>query len=145
MKITLDLHGNSYHNYRTDVRDIDKNIDAQKRAISNKKLIVDDMFLSNTLTILETIKKELLRDKGYVKDDEIDESLIPINTRIELIGSFFDYPLRIDWQRGIHGKIVGYKKDTGYYLIDLGKYTPYEPMALSKRVFRVIDADETES
>ncbi len=65
----------------------------------------------------------------------------PIGTNIELIGSYFDYPLRIDWERGVTGKIVMYEHNgiEFLYLIDLGKHTPNDPIALRSNTFRLIE------
>ena len=62
-----------------------------------------------------------------------------VGATIELIGRFFDYPLRVDWDIGVRGKIVGQEQDA-HYLVDLGEYTPMEPMVLKASVFRIIQS-----
>jgi len=55
---------------------------------------------------------------------------------IELIGSYFDFPLRIDWNHGAKGKIVAIKD--GLFEIQLFKHSGINNYKFSRKVFRVL-------
>jgi len=58
MKVTIEiLAGNDYH--EPNIKDIEKNIEAQKRAVDGKSFAGDFQLLCDTQFILEGIKREI--------------------------------------------------------------------------------------
>jgi|LGOV01.1.fsa_nt_gb hypothetical protein len=91
---------------------------------------------SKTCTELLYLQELVQEALSFNKDADVYK----VGASIELIGSYFAEPLRIDWQRGVQGTIVGFAGAN--YLIDLGKYTPITPIELSKETFIVLATDK---
>lgn len=68
------------HNSVVTKKDIDKNIQALERAISNKKVGADDALIIDTISILESIKSELPGGSVYSRSFDstiMDDPMCP--------------------------------------------------------------------
>ena len=83
-----------------------------------------------------------LRDEdGDIFDECILHRILrmpKIGDNIELIGAYFDYPLRVDWEHGAKGKITGVEKNTGLFIINLPGLSGINDYKFSAQVFRVL-------
>lgn len=64
MKVTIELHAGPDESEHVTAYDIQKNIDAQMRAIRGEMLSHDFVLLIDTLSILEGIEKKLQQYRG---------------------------------------------------------------------------------